>query len=115
MAKAIRRSGTRRVPLSEIQDDLARFLREAKDEEIVITRNGKPAAVLIGFMSEKDRLDYQLGTDTRFLRRVERARKSLKAGRGVPIEDVQGKYDAGSVIHLADCAAPLARSRRALA
>ena len=48
MAKAVRRSGVRRVPLSEIKDDLSRFLREAESEEIVITRNGKPAGVLIG-------------------------------------------------------------------
>jgi prevent-host-death family protein len=48
MAKAIRRSGVRLVPLSEIKDDLSRFLREAEAEEIVITRNGKPAGLLIG-------------------------------------------------------------------
>jgi prevent-host-death family protein len=51
MAKAIRRSGVRRVPLSEIKDDLSRFLHEAANEEIVITRNGKPAGVLIGLGS----------------------------------------------------------------
>jgi len=37
------------VPLSEIKDDLSRFLREAEKREIVITRHGKPAGVLIGF------------------------------------------------------------------
>jgi prevent-host-death family protein len=54
MAKEIRRSSVRRVPLSEIKDDLSRFLREAEGEEIVITRNGKLAGVLIGFGSEDD-------------------------------------------------------------
>ena len=52
MAKAIRRSDVRRVPLFEIENDLSRFLREAEGEEIVITRNGKPAGLLIGFGSE---------------------------------------------------------------
>ena len=33
------------VPLSEIKDDLSRFLREAEKQEIVITRHGKPAGV----------------------------------------------------------------------
>lgn len=79
----------RQVPLSEIQNDLSRFLREAEGEEIVITRNGKPAGVLIGFASEDDWLDYQLENDPRFLRRIERARKSLREGRGVRIEDIQ--------------------------
>jgi prevent-host-death family protein len=89
MAKAIWRSGVRRVPLSEIKDDLSRFLREAEDEEIVITRNGKPAGLLIGFGSEEDWLDYQLENDPRFLRRIEQARKSLREGRGVKVEDVE--------------------------
>ena len=89
MAKAIRRSGVRRVPLSEIKEDLSRFLREAEGEEIVITRNGKPAGLLIGFASEDDWLDYHLENDPRFLRRIERARKSLREGRGVRIEDVE--------------------------
>jgi prevent-host-death family protein len=37
------------VPLSEIKDDLSRYLREAETQEIVITRHGKPVGVLIGF------------------------------------------------------------------
>ena len=52
MAKAIRRSGVRRVPLSEIKDDLSRFLHEAEDEEIVISRSGKPAGVLTLYSTE---------------------------------------------------------------
>ncbi len=89
MAKSVLRSGMRRVPLSEIKDDLSRFLHEAEGEEIVITRNGKPAGVLMGFASEDDWLDYQLENDPRFLRRIEQARNSLRAGRGVRIEDVE--------------------------
>jgi len=72
-----------------VKDDLSRFLREAESEEIVITRNGKPAGLLIGFGSEDDWLDYRLGNDPRFLRRIEEARKSLREGRGVRIEDVE--------------------------
>jgi prevent-host-death family protein len=76
------------VPLSEIKDDLSRFLREAEKREIVITRHGKPAGVLIGFESEDDWFDYRLENDPRFLKRIEQARKSLRAGRGVALEDL---------------------------
>jgi prevent-host-death family protein len=89
MAKTIRRPGVRQVPLSEMKEDLSRFLHEAEGAEIVITRNGKPAGVLIGFASEDDWLDYQLENDPRFLRRIEQARNSLRAGCGVRIEDVE--------------------------
>jgi antitoxin (DNA-binding transcriptional repressor) of toxin-antitoxin stability system len=42
MARTVRRSGMKEVPLSEVKDDLSRFLREAETQEIVITRHGKP-------------------------------------------------------------------------
>ena len=57
--------------------------------EIVITRRGQPAGALIGFQSEDDWFDYRLENDPRFLRRIERGRKSLQAGHGVKIEDVK--------------------------
>ena len=78
----------KQVPLSELKDDLSRFLREAAKRHIVITRHGKPAGVLIGFESEDDWFDYRLENDPRFLRRIEQARESLRAGRGVKLEDL---------------------------
>jgi prevent-host-death family protein len=88
MAERVRKSGMRQVPLSEMKDDLSRFLREAEKKEIVITRHGKPAGVLIGFESDDDWFDYRLENDPRFLKRIENARKSLRAGRGIRLEDV---------------------------
>ena len=87
MAGTVRKTRMKEVPLSEIKDDLSRFLHEAQRQEIVITRHGKPAGVLIGFESEDDWFDYKLENDPRFLKRVEQARKSLRAGRGIRIED----------------------------
>ncbi len=77
------------VPLAEVKDNLSRYLREAAKGEIVITRHGKPAGVLIGFRSEDEWFDYRLENDPRFLDRVARARESLRAGRGIRIEDLK--------------------------
>ena len=77
------------VPLATVKDDLSRYLREAEKGEIVITRHGKPAGVLIGFRSEEDWFDYRLENDPRFLDRVATARASLRAGRGVRLEDIK--------------------------
>jgi prevent-host-death family protein len=79
----------KKVPLSEVKDDLPRFLRLAETEEIVITHRGKPVGVLIGFESEDDWLDYRLGNDPAFSRRVEAARRSIREGEGVRLEDVE--------------------------
>lgn len=79
----------KKVALSEVKDDLSKYLRIAEKDEVVITRHGKPAGILIGFESEDDWFDYRLENDPRFLRRIESARQSLRSGRGVRLEDVK--------------------------
>jgi prevent-host-death family protein len=78
----------KRVALNEVKDELSRYLRQAEGEEIIITRHGKPAGVLRGFKTEDDWFEYRLENDPRFLERVEKARRSLMAGKGSRLEDV---------------------------
>jgi prevent-host-death family protein len=86
----------KRVALSKVKDDLSKYLRQAENEEIIITRHGKPAGVLVGFASEDDWFDYKLEHDPRFLQRIARARASLKAGKGIKLEDLQSEPRAHS-------------------
>ncbi len=79
----------RNVPLSEVKDDLSKYLRVAESEDVVITRHGKPAGVLIGFKSEDDWFEFRLISDPRFVKRIEKARESLRAGRGRKLEAVR--------------------------
>lgn len=81
----------KKVALSEIKDDLSKYLRLAENEEVVITRNGKPAGVLVGFSSDDDWFGYKLEHDPRFLSRIGQARRSLQTGQGVKLEDVNRK------------------------
>ena len=78
----------KKVALSKVKDDLSRYLRIAEKHELVITRHGRPAGVLVGFASDDDWFDYQLENDPRFLQRIERARQSLRSGRGIRLEDL---------------------------
>jgi hypothetical protein len=61
----------------------------AAEEEVIITRHGKAAGILIGFASEDDWFDYRLENDPRFMRRIEAARTSLRAGHGIRFEDLE--------------------------
>lgn len=78
----------KKVPLTELKDDLSKYLRLAEKEQIVVTRHGRPAGILVGFASKDDWFDYQLENDPRFLKRIEQSRKSLRNGKGVKLEDV---------------------------
>jgi prevent-host-death family protein len=80
----------KKVALSEVKDDLSKYVRMAEKEAILITRHGKPAGVLVGFGSEDDWFEYRLENDPRFLEPVERARQSLRSGKGIKLEDIDG-------------------------
>jgi prevent-host-death family protein len=89
MAGPVRKTVAKSVPLAQVKDDLSRYLREAAEKEIVITRHGKPAGVLIGFESEDDWLEYRLENDPRFLQRIAKARASIRNGKGTRLEDLK--------------------------
>ena len=98
MARSIRKT-VKEVPLAEVKDDFSRYLKEAAAREIVITRHGKAAGLLIGFASDDDWFDYRLEHDPRFLNRIAAARASLRAGRGVRLEDLDGAETANKALH----------------
>jgi prevent-host-death family protein len=79
----------KQVKLSEVKDRFSQYLRMAEDEEIIVTRHGKPAGLLVGFATEDDWIDYRLEHDPRFVRRIAEARESLRVGKGVRIEDLE--------------------------
>jgi len=79
----------KKVALARVKDDLSRYLRLAQEQEIVITRHGQAAGVLIGFESEEDWFDYRVEHHPEFVRRVAEARAALRAGHGVALEDVK--------------------------
>jgi prevent-host-death family protein len=76
------------VPLAKVKDDLSRYLHLAEEQEILITRHGRPAGVLIGFETEEDWFEYRLEHHPEFLQRVAAARAALAAGQGVRLEEV---------------------------
>jgi len=78
----------RTVALAKMKDDFSRYLRLASEGEIVITRHGRPAGVLIGFEDEEAWIDYRLENHPAFLERVAEARAALREGRGVRVEDL---------------------------
>ena len=77
------------MALADVKDDLSKYLRLAAREEIVITRHGRPAGVLIGFESEEDWLDYRLEHHPEFIRRIAEARAALREGLGMRLEELE--------------------------
>ena len=75
------------VPIAEVKAHLSAYVNQIETESpIIITRNGKTAAVLVA-PSDAD-LDWILLSNSPRLQAIlERSRKSIAEGRGIPHEE----------------------------
>ncbi|MGQ0809971.1 MAG: type II toxin-antitoxin system Phd/YefM family antitoxin [Nitrospiraceae bacterium] len=76
------------VPLNEVKNRLSTYLELSKREDIVVTKNGRAAAVLHG-VTDEDLEDYLFESDPRFIARIESLRRNYQREGGTPIEEVR--------------------------
>lgn len=85
----------RTLPISAVKTHLPELVTgvEEREEEIVVTRKGRPAAVLVNY-SEYERLKETLDvlSDPSLMRQIRRSRTFFRRGaRGMSFEDVFGE------------------------
>ncbi len=76
------------VPLNEVKNRLSAYLELSKHEDIVVTKNGRAAAVLHG-VTDEDLEDYLFESDPRFIARIESLRRHYQRAGGTTLEDVR--------------------------
>jgi prevent-host-death family protein len=69
------------APLAEVKDRLSAYIDAARESAIVVTRNGKPVALLTPILEDDDLDSLLLAHDRKFIRLLERARERVRAGR----------------------------------
>jgi prevent-host-death family protein len=74
--------------MTEAKNDICALIREAEKDEVVVTRHGKPAAVIIGFADDDAWFDYRLEHDERFLQKIAKARDQVKRGEFVSLDQL---------------------------
>ncbi len=85
----------RTLPISEVKARLPELVTgvQEREEEIVVTRKGKPAAVLVNY-GEYERLKETLDvlSDADLMKQIRRSRRFYAAGgKGLSVEDVFGE------------------------
>ncbi|MGH2556384.1 MAG: type II toxin-antitoxin system Phd/YefM family antitoxin [Actinomycetota bacterium] len=83
------------LPLAEIKAKLSEIVDrvEGHHERITVTRNGRPAAVLISpedLEALEDTLE--LVSDPKAMREIERARQEIAKGKGVRADELRARY-----------------------
>jgi prevent-host-death family protein len=82
----------RTLPISEVKSHLPELLTSVEEceEEVVVTRKGRPAAVLVNFM-EYERLKGTVDvlSDADLMRQIRKSRRHFAAGgKGVAFDEV---------------------------
>ncbi|MCI0638241.1 MAG: type II toxin-antitoxin system Phd/YefM family antitoxin [Gemmataceae bacterium] len=72
------------APVADVKARLSAYLDQCEREgPIVITRNGKPAAVLLAPRDDDDLERILLGRSPRFQSMLNRSRRSIQEGKGL--------------------------------
>ena len=75
------------VPLHEVKNRLSTYLKLSMREDIVVTKNGRAAAVLHG-VTDEDLEDYLFESDPRFIARIESLRRQYQQEGGTTLAEV---------------------------
>jgi antitoxin YefM len=86
---------TSTLPLAEIKARLSEIVDriEAQHERVILTRNGRPAAVLIS-PDDLEALEdtVELLADSEARAEIERARREITKGKGIRAEELRARY-----------------------
>ena len=86
---------TKMIPASEVKTKFFALLQKVmnKDQEVIVTKNGKPAAVLINYKEFESILEtMELLSDPKAMKRIREAREYIKkGGRLLTHEEVFGE------------------------
>jgi prevent-host-death family protein len=80
------------VAMSDAASNLDAVLKSAQQERVVLTRNGKPSAVVVGIESYDDE-DFRLARSAEFWQMIESRRHS---GREIPLAELKRRIGVRS-------------------
>ena len=77
----------RLASVKDVKNKLSDYLKKAEHEDIIITKNGKPTAVL-HHLGDDDLEDYVIEHDPKFRKIIEKRWKEYGVRGGSPLEKV---------------------------
>ncbi|MEZ4660982.1 MAG: type II toxin-antitoxin system Phd/YefM family antitoxin [Caldilineaceae bacterium] len=84
------------APLAEVKDRFSAYIDESKESPVIVTRNGRPVAMIIG-IEDADDLDSLLLThNPRFLQLLDEARARVRVTGGVSLAELRQRLENSS-------------------
>jgi prevent-host-death family protein len=87
----------RTATISELRENLSDFLQDCEREAVVVTRDGKPVAVLVAPADKEELERLVLAHSSKFRAILEKSRRQIRATGGIPHEEFWRQVDADHV------------------
>lgn len=81
------------APLAEVKDRFSAYIEESRESPVVVTRNGRPVAMLISIEEEDDLDSLLLVHNPRFLQILDEARQRVRVTGGVSLEEFRRRLE----------------------
>jgi prevent-host-death family protein len=73
--------------LAEVKARFSAYLRTCATSPVVVTRNGRPAAVLLSIADDDELESILLACSPRFQKLLERSNRQIDRGQGIPHDE----------------------------
>ena len=93
------------APVAEVKAKLSHYLDEAQESPVVVTRNGRPVAVITGVTDADDLERLVLAHTPRFRRLLDAAERRIAETGGIPHDELwsaMGQPDASAAPRVAE-------------
>jgi prevent-host-death family protein len=74
--------------LAEVKAKFSAYVEACKTSPVVVTKNGKPAAVLVSVADNDDLESILLACSPRFQRLLERSNRQIDQGKSIPHDEI---------------------------
>jgi prevent-host-death family protein len=75
------------APVADVKARFSAYLKESEEGPVIVTRNGKPVAVLISMEDEEELERIILAYSPKFQGLLEKSRKQIQDRSGIPHQD----------------------------
>jgi prevent-host-death family protein len=80
--------------VADVKARLSAYLRECRDGPVIVTRNGKPVAVLVAVTDEEELERLVLAHSPKFQALLDRSRRQIEETGGIPHDEFWREVEA---------------------
>lgn len=82
------------APLADVKARFSAYIKQLQTSPVIITKNGKPVAVMMGISDEDDLERVMLAVSPKFQALLDKAEKRIQETGGISHDDVWSQIEA---------------------